>query len=80
MGALGLVLNMLVIWNTRYMAAALEAIRASGQEVRDGDVARLSPLMRGHINMLGRYHFTLPDELRRGALRPLRNPDDPNTY
>lgn len=75
LGALGLVLNMLVIWNTRYMALALDAIRASGQEVRDEDVARLSPLIRGHINMLGRYHFTLPDELRQGALRPLRNPD-----
>lgn len=80
LGALGLVLNMLVIWNTRYMAAALDAIRATGQEVRDEDVARLSPLMRGHINMLGRYHFTWPDELRRGALRPLRNPDDPKNF
>ena len=80
LGALGLVLNMLVIWNTRYMALALEDIRAAGREVRDEDVARLWPLTRGHINMLGRYDFTLPEERRRGALRPLRNPNEPENY
>jgi len=74
LGALGLVLNMLVIWNTRYIAAALDSLRAEGQEVRDADVARLSPLLRGHINMLGQYHFSLPEAQRRRALRPLRNP------
>ena len=38
------------------------------------DVARLSPLSFKHINMLGRYAFTLPDTVARGELRPLRNP------
>lgn len=27
-----------------------------------------------HISMLGRYAFTIPDMVARGALRPLRNP------
>ena len=80
LGALGLVLNMLVIWNTRYMALALDDMRAAGLAVRDEDVARLSPLTRGHINMLGRYDFMLSEELRRGALRPLRNPAAPDNY
>ena len=37
-------------------------------------VARLSPLGRKHVNMLGRYAFTLPETVARGALRPLRDP------
>ena len=42
-------------------------------EVREADVARLSPLNRDHINMLGRYLFAVPETLARGDLRPLRN-------
>ncbi len=38
------------------------------------DAARLSPLGHEHINMLGRYAFTLPDTVARGELRPLRDP------
>jgi len=29
----------------------------------------------GHINVLGRYDFTLPEKVIRGELRPLRNPE-----
>ncbi|GGS39080.1 hypothetical protein Snoj_28630 [Streptomyces nojiriensis] len=73
MSALGLVLNALVLFNTRYMDAAVTRLRADGFEVRDQDVARLSPFVRHHINMLGRYSFSLPD--LPGGLRPLRDPD-----
>jgi len=72
-GALGLVLNALVLFNTRYMDAAVNHLRADGFDVRDEDAARLSPFVRHHINMLGRYSFQLPDLL--GGLRPLRDPD-----
>ena len=41
------------------------------------DVARLSPLGYQHINVLGRYAFTLAEPSARGQLRPLRNPRDP---
>ena len=74
LGALGLVVNVIVLWNTIYMDAALNQLRAEGFDVRDEDVARLSPLGFEHINMLGRYAFTLPDAVARGELRPLRNP------
>jgi hypothetical protein len=37
--------------------------------------ARLSPLGHDHINMLGRYAFTLPARVARGELRPLRDPN-----
>jgi hypothetical protein len=36
----------------------------------------LSPLGFEHINLIGRYHFGLPDAVKRGALRPFRNPED----
>lgn len=66
--ALGLVLNALVLFNTRYADAALQSPRATGFDVRDQDVVRLSPFVRHHVNMLGRYSFQL-------RVRPLRNPD-----
>ncbi|GEB48648.1 MULTISPECIES: Tn3 family transposase [Streptomyces] len=72
-GALGLVLNAVVLFNTRYMDAAVTQLRTDGFDVRDEDVARLSPFTRHHINMLGRYSFQLPD--LPGGLRPLRDPD-----
>lgn len=72
-GALGLVLNALVLSNTRYMDAAVNQLRADGFDVRDEDVARLSPFVRHHVNMLGRYSFQLPD--LPGGPRPRRDPD-----
>ena len=42
--------------------------------MREEDVARLSPLGYEHINMLGRYAFSLPDRIAREELRPRRNP------
>jgi Tn3 transposase DDE domain len=46
LGALGIVLNCLVLWNTVYIDEALRALRAQGYQVRDDDVARLSPFIR----------------------------------
>jgi hypothetical protein len=74
LGALGLVVNMIVLWNTIYMEAALNQLRLEGQQVYEADVARLSPLIHDHINMLGRYSFAMPEIVARGELRPLRNP------
>ena len=77
LGALGLVLNCVVLWNTVYIDAALEQLRATGHPVADEDVARLSPFMRKHLNVLGAYSFSLPD--MPGGLRELRDtnmPDD----
>ena len=74
LGALGLVVNAVILWNTIYMDAALDQLRTEGFVVRNEDVARLSPLTHEHINMLGRYAFILPDPVARGELRPLRSP------
>lgn len=74
LGALGLVVNLIVLWNTIYIDAALNQLRAEGHVILDEDVARLSPLGFRHINMLGRYAFTIPEMVARGELRPLRDP------
>jgi len=76
LGALGLVLNMIVLWNSLYMQVALSQLRAQGYPVNDDDVARLSPLLHEHINMLGRYSFLVPDAVAKGELRALRDPAD----
>lgn len=77
LGALGLVVNVICLWNTRYMNLALDSLRAEGFEIAEEDVERISPLRHEHINLLGRYHFTLPNSLQRGEMRPLRDPQNP---
>ena len=74
--ALGVVVNMIVLWNTIYMQAALDLHRADGHSVRPEDEARLSPLGHEHINLLERYSFAVLESVARGELRPLRNPAD----
>jgi hypothetical protein len=49
----------------RHCDAALRQLRKEGFEVREEDVARLSPLGHEHINMLGRYAFSLPEKIAR---------------
>jgi TnpA family transposase len=73
LGALGLVVNAIVLWNTYYMEAALQRLRAEGMPVASADVARLSPLVHHHINFQGRYAFALSEAVARGKLRPLRD-------
>ena len=72
LGALGIVVNAITLWNTRYLDAAVTQLRDGGYPVQDQDVARLSPLGYAHLNELGRYSFpTLPPG---SGLRPLRDP------
>jgi hypothetical protein len=75
LGALGLVVNAIVIWNTKYMEVALDAISQAGQPAFDSDVKRLSPLGYEHINIMGRYSFVLPEEIEQGGLRSLLSVD-----
>ena len=75
LSALGLVVNIIVLWNTLYMDAALTQLRTQGDPVQDTDVARLWPLGYQHINFLGQYPFHLPEPIAQGQLRPLRTPD-----
>jgi len=71
LGALGLVTNAVVLWNTLYMQAALDHLRQQPQEIKEEDEKRLSPLLHGHVNVLGHYSFTLAEQVMMGQLRPL---------
>lgn len=73
LGALGLVLNCITLWNTVYLDHVLVRLRADGYPVREEDVARLSPYMYRHINVHGHYSFQPPD--LGGGRRALRDPD-----
>jgi len=75
LGALGLVTNAVVLWNTIYMQAGLDHLNKS-QAIRQEDEERLSPLVNGHINVLGHYSFTLSELVKQGQLRPLNQPSD----
>jgi len=63
LGALGLVLNAIVLWNTRYLDAALTQLRRNGYPVDDADVDRLSPLVHDHINVYGRFRLDMDTRL-----------------
>jgi TnpA family transposase len=76
LGSLGLVLNCVVLWTTVYLDAAVRQLRTQGYPVLEEDMARLSPFVRQHLGVHGTYSFVLPD-LAPGAIRELRNPDDP---
>jgi Tn3 transposase DDE domain-containing protein len=77
LGALGLMVNVIVLWQTLYIQAALDHLVASGHEIDPVDVARLSPLGHPTINLQGRYRTT---SRARGGLRPLRTPADPHAF
>ena len=76
LGALGLVMNAVILWNSRYLDLALSQLRLQGHPVQDEDVGRLSPLKFEHIHLEGRYHFTLADTVAQGKLRALREPNE----
>ena len=76
LGALGLVTNAVVLWNTIYMQASLDHLRQQAVGINEEDEARLSPLGYGHVNVLGHYSFTLAENVMNGGLRPLNRPSE----
>jgi hypothetical protein len=78
LSALGLVVNVIVLWNTLYMEAALNYLRVEGVDVRPEDVVQLSPLGYKHINFLGQYSFDLAETVAQGELRSLRTSAEPH--
>jgi len=70
LGALGLMVNIIVLWQTVYTQAALDHLAANGHHPDPANVARLSPLGHPTINLQGRYRTTSRPPT--GQLRPLR--------
>lgn len=80
LGALGLVVNAVALWTSFYLDRAVEYLREQGEEVREEDLARVSPLVREHIHVLGRYQFSLEESVAGGGVRPLRDPAEIDEY
>jgi TnpA family transposase len=80
LGALGLVVNALALWTSFYLDRAVEHLRKQGEEVREEDLARISPLVREHVHVLGRYQFTLEKTVAEGGMHPLRDPTQIDEY
>jgi TnpA family transposase len=72
LGALGLGLNCVILWNSWYIDAAVKALEAGGMTLSADIRSRLSPLVFKHINFNGFYPFVRPG--LGGTLRPLRDP------
>jgi hypothetical protein len=58
------------------MQAALDHLSQQGEDIKEGDESRLSPLSHKHVNMLGHYSFTLAEQIMQGQLRPLKQPSE----
>jgi TnpA family transposase len=69
---LNILTNAVIVWNTVYMQAALEALRVEGYAVQDEDLVHLSPARFAHIHRYGKYHFDVVTARSRSGLRPLR--------
>jgi TnpA family transposase len=52
---LSLLSNAVLVWNTVHIAGIVDQLRAAGQEVKDADLARVSPLPHAHVIPNGSY-------------------------
>ena len=59
-------------WNTPHIAAAIEQLRAEGDDVPEEYLAHISPLTWDHVNLLGQYTFNPATARSLEDLRPLR--------
>ena len=75
LAALGLVVNVAVLWNTLNIDMALAHLRRQGVERNAEHLTRLFPLGHENINLLGRYSFALAELVARGELRPPHEPE-----
>ncbi len=69
--ALNILINAISVWNTVYLAKAMEFKKEQGS-LRDELLYHISPLGWEHINFLGEYTFNLKQTTSLETLRPLR--------
>jgi TnpA family transposase len=69
--ALSLAINAIVVWNTRYLAAAAAELERRAEPVPDDLWQHVSPLLWQHVHLVGTYCFDEP--VIAGELRPLRD-------
>jgi len=66
---LSLLSNAVLVWNTVHIARIVDQLRAAGHEVRDEDLARVSPLAHAHVIPNGSY-FQSPRRRAEAAPEP----------
>ncbi len=66
---LSLLSNAVLVWNTVHIACIVDQLRAAGHEVRDEDLARVSPLAHAHVIPNGSY-FQSPRRRAEAAPEP----------
>jgi TnpA family transposase len=66
----------IAVWNTTYLADAVEQLRAQGEEVPAEHLMHLSPMGWSHINLLGRYQFRPAPSWDLRQRRPLRSGEE----
>ena len=54
---LSLLSNAVLVWNTLRIAEIVNQSRQAGHAITDQDLARVSPLMHGHVIPNGTYRF-----------------------
>ena len=69
---LNLLVAAIVLWNTRYLGAAVAALRGRGHAIRDELLKHVWPLHWEHINLTGDYSWLPSSNLKSGGYRPLR--------
>ncbi len=67
---LSLLSNAVLVWNTVHIARIVDQLRAAGHEVRDEDLARVSPLAHAHVIPNGSY-FQSPRRRAEAAPEPV---------
>jgi TnpA family transposase len=72
---LNLVVAAIILWNTVYLARAVEQLRANGEIISDFLLSHIAPLGWEHITFNGDYVW--PTEPLKQEFRPLRNPRSP---
>ena len=54
--------NAVLVWNTLRIGEIVNQMRAAGHAIADQDLARVSPLMHGHVIPNGTYRFSEDEE------------------
>jgi Tn3 transposase DDE domain len=72
---LNLVVTAIVLWNTVYLARAVQALRDTGKEIDNDLLPHLSPLAWEHVNLTGEYVWDQSRRIEAGQFRPLRTTD-----
>jgi Tn3 transposase DDE domain len=71
---LNLLVAAIILWNSRYLAAAFESLRRDGQPLRPDIMKHVAPLGWEHISLTGDYIWNERSQPTDGQLRPLRRP------